>query len=147
MKKNEAVLGGCILGVILAVILTALLVCFAKLDLKEDLLQTIATFLLVVATIALAWVAERQRTSAEDVAKRQIDATDKLAKEQTYSIKWMEQQKTKPYCDFIIVVNTSSPKALGVYLKNFGNGPALKLKWKFTYEKAAIPETGREEVA
>jgi hypothetical protein len=144
MKKRDAILGGIALAIILTIVSCSLIILASGVTIKSDDELTIATGFLVIATLILAGVAEMQRRSSEKMTRFQTGEASRLSDKQTYSLKWMEQQKTRPYCDFVIILNTATPKPIGVYLKNFGHGPGLRLKWKFTYKGEAIPETGRE---
>jgi len=146
MRQSDAICGAIGFALVLTIIGGCMMAWAMSVKLTADIWSAIAAMLLVVVTIFLVVMAEIQRRSAESVADKQIEAAAKLERTQTGSIKWMEQQKTRPYCNFIIVANTSTNKPLGVYLKNFGHGPALKMKWKFTHNKQAIQETGRKGV-
>jgi hypothetical protein len=137
------ILGAVALGFVVAVVIAALI----EAALMKLSPEALGGFLLVIATIFLVVATYQLKTSAEEVAEKQIKSAAKLAKDQqeaaealaerqTYSLKWMEEQKTRPYCDFVAVLKTSTDTPIGMHLKNLGHGPALHMKWKFwVYDK------------
>jgi len=128
MKKNlidrgTAILGGGALGLVTAIISTAFLtVAILGIHLSPESLAAIAAFLSFFATVITAGLLRRQIQSAER----------------------LEELKSMPYLQFVIVTQSSTATPWGVYLKNTGHGPALLIEWKFSLRGEEIALKGRE---
>ncbi len=143
MKKKDAILGGVSLALVLTLIATAFLASVLSVLWKPEAAKAETWKADTYAAVLTAVFTAVSAAGLVFVGIYTVKSAEKVATTQKNFLEKMEYQKNKPYCDFIIVKQTSTSKSPGIYLKNFGHGPALNMKWKLIWAGKPVAQEGR----